>query len=66
MSRRTQQEKVISSLKDQKTGIKDHLSFLRSLKRELKWKPHNLIGQKRLDTMKSGQIKKCIKDDKKS
>jgi hypothetical protein len=64
--RRTQQEKAIGSLRDQRTGIKDHLSFLRSLKRELKWKPHNLIGEKRLESMKNGQIKKCIKNNKKT
>ena len=66
MTRKTSQEKAIGSLRDQRTGIKDHLSFLRSLKRELKRKPHNLIGEKRLDQLKSGQIKKCNKNNKKT
>ena len=38
-----------------------YLSFV--TQEELKWKPHNLIGQKRLDSiMKNGQTnKKCNK-----
>jgi hypothetical protein len=31
--------KVIGSLKDPKVGIRDHLYFLRSLKRELQYTP---------------------------
>ena len=36
MRRKTSQERVIGSLKDPKAGIKDHLYFLRNLKRDLK------------------------------
>lgn len=72
MSRwKTPEERLISSLKDPKAGIRDHLSFLRSVKRELKRQPHKTIGAKRLEqgpknTKRNGQTKKCNKEDKKT
>jgi|TARA_B100001939_G_scaffold165021_1_gene142291 hypothetical protein len=38
---RTTEEKLIGSLKDPKTGIRDHLTYLTRLKKELKnYKPY--------------------------
>ena len=70
MTRRwkTPEERLIRSLKDPKAGIKDHLSFLRSLKRDLKRQrkctPHPDATKSRTTRKGVKKKKNCNKDDK--